>query len=70
MPHKIDLEEIARRNPRVDLQKLDEWKELRRVLVASGVRGRRARNSQESAEVRAKLLDDLENDPRLVRLRQ
>jgi hypothetical protein len=70
MPKTIDLEEIARKNPHIDLQVLEEWRELRRVLVSRGMHGRRMRNSEDSPQTRAKLVDSAEDDPRLVRLRQ
>lgn len=70
MPKTIDLEEIVKKNPTVDRTSLEEWGKLRRVLIESGLRGRRFRNSLEHGEARAKLIDDPVNDPRLVRLRR
>jgi hypothetical protein len=70
MPKTIDLEDISRRNPHIDLQMLEDWKELRRILVAQGMRGKRMRNGEDSPQTRAKLADNAEDDPRLVRLRR
>jgi hypothetical protein len=70
MPRKIDLDEIARTNPNIDLQKLDEWKELRRVLLESGLNSRRMRNRSAKQDRRAKIVDDADSDPRLVRLQK
>ena len=70
MPSKIDLEEIVRKNPRIDLQELEQWRELRRLLIASGMHGRRMQNVEDGPQTRAKLVDNEEDDPRLVRLRE
>jgi len=70
MPQKIDIEEIAKNNPRIDLQNLEEWRKLRRILISSGMHGRRMQNSEDDAQSRVKLVDNAEDDPRLVRLRQ
>jgi hypothetical protein len=69
MPLKIDLEEIARKNPRIDLQLLEEWRELRRALLARGLHGRRMQDKYDDQETRARIVDDAESDPRIVRLR-
>lgn len=68
MPQKMKIEEIARKNPQVDLQKLDEWRQLRRVLQERGLRGKRQTFVRQ--EKRAKLIDDADSDPRLVSLKQ
>lgn len=70
MPQKIDIEEIARRNPHIDLQKLEEWKHLAGILQEGGLRGRRARNTFSRQEKRAKIADDADSDSRLVSLKQ
>ena len=70
MPQKIDIEEIARRNPNIDLQKLEEWKQLGELLQESGLRGRRIRNTFARQEKRAEIVDDADSDPRLVSLKQ
>jgi len=38
MPKQIDLEEIAKNNPQLDLNKLQEWRKLREELPRSGSR--------------------------------
>lgn len=70
MPQKIDLKEIARTNPAIDLKKLEDARALRRALILNGLHGRRAQNAFTNRDVRAKIVDDLENDPRLVRLQR
>lgn len=66
MPRNIDLKEIRRNNPNIDWQSLAEWKKLRRVLVENGMHGRRG--SYPATGKRAQVVDDAENDPRLVKL--
>lgn len=68
MPHKINLDEIAKKNPTVDLEEVARWRKLRRILVETGMRGKRQRGSSPFAGGRARIVDDAENDPRLVRL--
>ena len=70
MPQKLDLEEIARKNPNIDLQKIEEWRRLGELLQKSGLRGRRIRNTFSRQEKRAKIVDDADSDPRLVSLKQ
>lgn len=36
MPKQIDLEEIAKNNPHLDLNKLEEWRKLRAELPRGG----------------------------------
>jgi hypothetical protein len=68
MPHKIDLDEIARKNPRLDLEEVARWRRLRRILIETGMRGKRERGSSPFAGGRARIVDDAESDPRLVKL--
>jgi len=70
MPQKIEIEEIARKNPTIDLEKLEEWSKLRKILQQSGLRGRRMRNAFSRQEKRAEIVDDADSDPRLVSLKQ
>jgi len=70
MPHKVDLDEIAKKNPTLDLEELDHWRILRRILIETGMRGRRQRGSSPFMGKRAHIVDDAENDPRLVRLQR
>ena len=65
MPAKIDLESIAKRNPKVDLVRLEEYRALRRSLGM----GRRIRQSVSPLERRrVRIVDDIESDPRVVHL--
>ena len=66
MPQQIDLNEIRRKNPDLDWKSLAEWKRLRRVLVERGVRGRQS--SYPEMGKRAQVVDDADNDPRLVKV--
>ncbi len=68
MPNKVNLDEIARKNPTVDLEEVARWRRLRRTLIETGMRGKRQRESSPFAGGRARIVDDEENDPRLVRL--
>lgn len=71
MPHKtLDLEEISRANPNLDLQHLDEWRKLRRTLAEQGVHQRRGCGSYPIQGKRAQIIDDAENDPRLIKLQR
>jgi len=68
MPRKIDLKEIAQKNPTLDLAELARWIKLRKTLIETGMRGRRGRETAPFVGKRAQIVDDPENDPRLVRL--
>lgn len=68
MPQKMEIKEIAEKNPNVDLEKLAEWARLRKDLLEGGFTEKRERNSASIRDERAKIVDDAENDPRLVRL--
>jgi hypothetical protein len=70
MPQKLTLKEIARKNPHIDLQKLDEWERMRTALKERGLSVRRPRKEFVEQETRAKIVDDIESDPRLVRLQR
>lgn len=68
MPQEITLEEIARTNPHVDLEKLAEMKRMRAALVERGLSGRARRSVSSFQDDRAKIVDDADSDPRLTRL--
>jgi hypothetical protein len=70
MPHPIDLKEIADRNPKVDLDRLAEGRKLLELLRRAGVRGAGYRAATSRAQRRARVLDDLASDPRVVRLQR
>ena len=66
MPHKIDLTELLKNNPAVDVEELNRGlklaEELRRVRpVGIGRRSGVARR-------RVRIIDDLQSDPRVTRL--
>jgi hypothetical protein len=68
MLKKVDLAEIAQKNPTIDLEELDRWRKLRQTLIETGLRGRRQRGSFPFAGKRAHIVDDADSDPRIVRL--
>jgi hypothetical protein len=68
MPQNMTLEEIARTNPHVDLEKLEESRKLRQTLVDRGLFGKRTRGLSGFQDERAKIVDDAHSDARLVRL--
>jgi hypothetical protein len=71
VPKHMDLKEIIEKNPNLDLQKLDEWRKLRETLTGGhGVRKRRDSGRAPFKARRAQVVDDAENDPRLIRLQR
>ena len=70
MPLNMTLEEIAANNPHVDLEKLEESRKLRRILLERGLFGKRTRGTSGFQDERAKIVDDADSDARLVRLAQ
>jgi len=68
MPQNMTLEEIAAKNPRVDLETLEESRKLRQLLLERGLFGKRMRGSSGFQDERAKIVDDADSDARLVRL--
>lgn len=69
MPKTVDLQEIARNNPDIDLHELDSWRQLRRTLIENGLHGRSRTRTAAFQGRRAQLVDDdADNDPRLIRL--
>jgi hypothetical protein len=70
MPKKLTLAQIARKNPHIDLEKLNEWTHLRKVLIQGGLRAARKKVSTTIEDDRARIVDDPEDDPRLIRLQR
>ena len=70
MPKKLSLAQIAKKNPHLDLQKIEEWNRLREVLIEGGLHERRRKRACAMQEGRARLVDDPENDPRLITLQK
>lgn len=68
MPRKVNLKEIAQNNPQVNLEQIDAWTRLRQVLVDSGVTTKRQGQCETGKDTRARIIDDAEDDPRLIRL--
>lgn len=69
MPKAINLEEIASKNPRVDLQALEEGRTLRKNLRQIG--GAKERPLTTPTERRRVKIDDsVASDPRTVRLQR
>jgi len=70
MPRQIDLVDIADKNPRVDLTKLEEGRTLRENLRRTNLRGANQRLAFPFHRRRARIVDDVSSDPRVVRLRK
>lgn len=70
MLQKLDLDEIAKVNPTLDLEQLAEWRRFRESLPASGQRRKPLRSAPPFQGRRARIVDDAESDPRLVRLQR
>lgn len=70
MPRRIDIADIADKNPRVDLKELDEGRTLRENLRRTNLRGAKQRLAFPFHRRRARIVDDVASDPRVVRLRK
>lgn len=68
MPKKIDLSEIAKKNPHVNLEELEEGRKLRQNLRQAGTERRRGTLPNNRRRVR--IDDDVSSDPRVVRLQR
>jgi hypothetical protein len=69
MPKNIDLKEIAERNPRVNLEALEEGRKLHeRLCQSGGIKGRRMVLPIDRRRVM--IDDDVASDPRAVRLQR
>ena len=69
MLKKMTLEDIAAKNPTVDLEKLQEWRQMGQDLRERGMQGRRMRGAS-TQDPRARIIDDAESDSRLITLRK
>lgn len=70
MPRRIDLLDIADKNPRVNLKELDEGRKLRENLRRTNPRGANQRLAFPFHRRRARIVDDVNSDPRVVRLQK
>jgi hypothetical protein len=70
MPRRIDIADIADKNPRVNLKELDEGRTLRETLRRTIVRSPAQRLAFPFHRRRARIVDDVASDPRVVRLRK
>jgi glutaredoxin len=69
VPSKIDIEEIAKKNPSVDLEALEEGRKLRENLrQIGGVRERPTIVA--TGRKRVRIDDSITSDPRVVRLQR
>jgi len=68
MPQTVDLKEVIEANPKVDPEQLAESQKLSDAMRGLGKRERGDRLALPFARRRAKIVDDLESDPRFVRL--
>jgi hypothetical protein len=66
MPRPIDID-MLKKNPHIDLGKLEESQKLRdSIRQSGGIRG--PRTAPTLSRRRARIIDDLSNDSRLVKL--
>jgi hypothetical protein len=71
MPRQVNLKELAEKNSNLDLTKLEELRKLRDRLSEHGAGRKRHKGvSPIKTGRRAQLVDDEENDPRLIRLQR
>jgi hypothetical protein len=70
MPRMIDLKKIRTENPSLDWGKISEWKRLRRILLQRGLQGRHSQDVYSPQERRARIVDDVTHDSRVVRLQR
>jgi hypothetical protein len=70
MPQKIDIKEIAKRNPKIDVEKIDEWRRFRQRLQERGLLTGSKRTALFRQARRAKFADDPLEDSRLVKLQK
>jgi hypothetical protein len=71
MPKRIDaIKKLAKKNPRVDVDKLLESLRLTEKLRRTGIAGPGYRLAPPYSGRRIRISDDAESDPRTVRLQQ
>jgi hypothetical protein len=68
MPRPIDLVDIADKNPRVNLKELEEGRKVRENLRRTNLRGANQRLAFPFHRRRARIVDDVASDPRVIRL--
>lgn len=68
MPQPIDLEHIIKRNPNLDPGQLAEQRKPAEALRRFGIQRRRDRLALPFSGRRARIMDDLDSDPRVTRL--
>lgn len=71
MPKIVDLKEIAEKNPNLDLSVLEEWRKLQESLPEGEEISRRGHSEGLPFKGRrARIVDDADSDPRLIRLQR
>ncbi len=70
MAARFDPDEMLSRNPQIDLDRLEEGRELLRRLRENGVRRKEYDLAPPFGGRRAPIQDDAQTDPRLARLKQ
>jgi hypothetical protein len=68
MLRKPDFEAIAKANPSIDFSKMEEWEKLRDALAEIRKQKRPRQRVFPFRGQRVRVVDDLESDPRLVKL--
>ncbi len=69
MPKNIDLKDIAEKNPQVNIEELEEGRELRKNLRHPSAAKRRHTTFPVDRR-RVRIDDDVSSDPRVVRLQR
>lgn len=70
MPETIEINELAKRNPKIDLKQLEESQKLNEDLQRLGIDRSEIRHRADSPRRRARIMDDINSDPRVVRLQR
>lgn len=70
MPRQIDLKEIAAKNPNFDSSKLQELEQLKKYIDEHGPIQRRQHRTFPFQGRRAQIVDNGENDPRVIKLQR
>ncbi|HET6842242.1 MAG TPA: hypothetical protein VFK06_11250 [Candidatus Angelobacter sp.] len=68
MPQKIDIQEIVKDNPQVDLAQLEEWRNLREMIRVQGRDRNRHLCTYPMQGRRAQIVDDNDSDARVIHL--
>lgn len=70
MPEKLTIAEILEKNPDLNLNELEQGRELRESLKESGAGAKRRYGVYPLDRRRVRVDDDIDSDPRVVYLRR